>query len=264
MGNHGQLSADWQDAALPMPLRVIDLGSALAIQSQAPAYAIADRMAPGGAPAVVLADPLEPFLSVGANQNIERDIDLSFCRERGITLVRRWLGGSAIYIDPEQLIFHVIVPAKRARRPAPRMLATLAEAVVDTYRDVGIAARLRPPGDIAVDGRKIGGTAGAEIGGNVVVGGTFLFDFDAVIMARCLKLPSEPFRAKVVRMLERGMTTMRDELGTPPDRALVKAHLVANLARCLDAEPQEDGMSDKESAATAVAAERLEDAARRD
>jgi lipoate-protein ligase A len=247
-----------------MPLRVIDLALASATRLQAAAYAIAHLLAPGGAPAVVLADPLEPFLSVGANQNIERDIDLSFCRERGITLVRRRLGGSAIYVDPEQSIFHIIAPARRAHWPAPRMLAALAGAVVDTHRDLGIAARLRPPGDVAVGGRKISGTAGAEISGNVVVGGTFLFDFDAVIMARCLKLPSEPFRAKVARMLERGMTTMRDELGTPPDRALVKAHLVANLARCLDAEPQEDRMSDEESAATAIAAERLEDAAQRD
>jgi lipoate---protein ligase len=247
-----------------MPLRVIDLASASATQSQATAYAIADRLAPGGAPAVVFADPLEPFLSVGANQNIERGIDLSFCRDRGITLVRRRLGGGAIYIDPEQLIFHVIVPARRAHWPAPRMLATLAAAVVDTHRDLGIAACLRLPGDIAVGGRKIGGTAGAEIGGNVVVGGTFLFDFDAVTMACCLKLPSAPFRAKVARMLERGMTTMQDELGSPPDRGLVKAHLVANLARCLDAEPKEDRMSDEESAATAIAAERLEDTARRD
>jgi lipoate-protein ligase A len=195
---------------------------------------------------------------------ISSDIDLSFCRDRGITVVRRWLGGSAIYIDPEQLVFYIIVPTKRARWPAPRMLATLAAAVVDTHRDLGIAARLRPPGDIAVGGRKIGGTAGAEIGGSVMVGGTFLFDFDAVIMARCLKLPSEPFRAKVARMLERGMTTMRDELGVTPERAMVKAHLVANLARCLDAEPQEDWMSEEESAAIAIAAEQLEDAARRD
>ena len=144
------------------------------------------------------------------------------------------------------------------------MLATLAAAVVDTHRDLGIAARLRPPGDIAVGDRKIGGTAGAEIGGSVVVGGTFLFDFDTVIMARCLKLPSEPFRAKVARMLERGMTTMRDELGAPPDRAMVKAHLVANLGRCLGAEPQEDRMSHEELAATAIAEEQLEDATRRD
>jgi lipoate---protein ligase len=262
--NHGRLFADWQDAALAMPLRVIDLGSSSATQWQTAAYVIADRVAPGGAPAVVFADPLEPFLSVGANQNIGRDIDLSFCRDRGITLVRRRLGGSAIYIDPEQLIFHIIVPARGAHWPVPRMPATLAAAVVDTHRDLGIAASLRPPGDIAVGGRKIGGTAGAEIGGSVVVGGTFLFGFDAAIMARCLKLPSEPFRAKVARVLERGMTTMRDELGAPPDRGLVKAHLVANLARRLDAEPQEDRMTDEESAAIAIATQRLEDAARRD
>ena len=85
-----------------------------------------------------------------------------------------------------------------------------------------------------------------------------------MIAARCLNLPSEPFRVKVAKMLERGMTTMRDELGAPPDRAMLKAHLVANLARRLDAEPQEDRMSDEESAAIAIAAERLVDAARRD
>jgi hypothetical protein len=61
-----------------------------------------------------------------------------------------------------------------------------------------------------------------------------------------------------------GPTTMRDELGAPPDRAMLKAHLVANLTRRLDAEPQEDRMSDEESAAIAIAAERLVDAARRD
>jgi lipoate-protein ligase A len=97
-----------------------------------------------------------------------------------------------------------------------------------------------------------------------VVGGTFLFGFDAVIMARCLNLPSEPFRVKVAKMLERGMTTMRGELGAPPDRAMVRAHLVANLARHLDAELQEDRMSDEESAASAITAEWLEDATRRD
>jgi lipoate-protein ligase A len=222
-----------------MPLRVIDLALASASRSQAAAYAIADRLAPDGDPAVVLADPLEPFLSVGANQNTERDIDLVFCRDRGIPIIRRRLGGNATYIDRDQLIFHIIVPARLAQRPSSRALATLAAAVVDTHRDFGISADLRPPGDIAVGGRKIGGTAGAEIGGGVVVGGTFLFDFDAAIMARCLKLPSEPLRARVAVMIERGMTTIRTEVGTPPDRAMVKTRFVANLARCLDTEPQE-------------------------
>src|SRR5271169_5090667 len=158
-----------------MPLRVIDLGLALAIASQATGYGIADALAAGGEPAVVLADPIEPFLSVGANQDIERTIDLSFCCRGGIRIIRRRLGGGAIYIDRDQLMFHIIVPLGRALRPASRILPTLAAPVIDTCRDVGIAAELRPPGDVAAGGRKIGGTAGAEIGESIVVGGTLLF-----------------------------------------------------------------------------------------
>jgi lipoate-protein ligase A len=81
---------------MAMPLRVIDLGLASAVASQAAGYGIADAPAAGGRPAVVLADPIEPFLSVGANQDINRTIDLSFCRRRGIRIIRRRLGGGAI------------------------------------------------------------------------------------------------------------------------------------------------------------------------
>jgi hypothetical protein len=44
---------------------VIDLGLASAVASQAAGYGIADALAGGGEPTVVLADPIEPFLSVG-------------------------------------------------------------------------------------------------------------------------------------------------------------------------------------------------------
>jgi len=247
-----------------MQLRVIDFFSVSPEMSQAAAYAIADGLSPDGGPTVVLADPRQPFLSVGAHQNIDRDIDLSFCRDRGIPIVRRRLGGGAIYVDHDQLIFHIIVPARRASWPSLSLLTTLAASVVSTHRDLGIAARLRPPGDIAVGDRKIGGTAGAEIGGNVVVGGTFLFDFDTVVMARCLKLPSETFRVGVARLLEQGITTMRRELGARPARAMVKARFVANLVRCLGVKPREGSITDEERAAIATAAEWLEDAARRD
>jgi lipoate---protein ligase len=247
-----------------MPLRVIDLASVSAIHSLAAAYAIAERLAPDGDPTVLLAHPIEPFLCVGASQNIERDVDLSFCRAHAIRIVRRRLGGGAIYIDGNQLLFHIIVPARCACRPVPRTLEAFAAPVIDTHRDLGIAARLRPPGDVAVGARKIAGTAGAAIGDNVLVGGTFLFDFDAAVMAHCLKAPSEAFRARLARLIERGMTTLRRELGAPPPRVAVKRRFVVNLARCVGAEPLMTGVSDEERATIAIAAERLEDTARQD
>lgn len=247
-----------------MPLRVIDLGLASAVASQAAGYGIADALAAGGEPAMVLADPIEPFLSVGANQDIERTIDLSFCCQAGIRIIRRRLGGGAIYIDRDQLMFHIIVPLGRAPRAASRILPTLAAPVIDTCRDLGIAAELRPPGDVAVRGRKIGGAAGAEIDNAIVVGGTLLFDFDTAMMARCLQLPSARHYTSLARRLERTMTTIGRELGAPPPRAIVKTRLVSNLARSLGAEPRNGDLSAAERAAIAVAAEQLEDAARRD
>jgi lipoate-protein ligase A len=247
-----------------MPLRVIDLGLASAVASQAAGYGIADALAAGGEPIVVLADPIEPFLSVGANQDIERTIDLSYCCEAGIRVIRRRLGGGAIYIDRDQLMFHIIVPLGRAPLPASRILTTLAAPVIDTCRDLGIASELRPPGDVAVAGRKIAGAAGAEIGDSVVVGGTLLFDFDTAMMARCLALPSQRHYARLKRRLVRSMTTIRRELGASPPRAIVKTRLVVNLARCLGAEPRNGDFSGAERVAIADATTQLEDVARRD
>jgi lipoate---protein ligase len=102
-----------------MPLRVIDLGLASPVASQAAGYGIADALAPGGEPAVVLADPAEPFLSVGANQNVERSIDCSFCSQRGIRIIRRRLGGGALYIDRDQLMFHIVLPLGACRGRGP-------------------------------------------------------------------------------------------------------------------------------------------------
>jgi len=91
-------------------LHVIDLGSASAVDTLAVPYGIAERLGPEGDPVLVLADPTEPFLCVGASEDIEQHVDLLFCRNEGIPVLRRRIGGRAIYIDRDQLILHVVVP----------------------------------------------------------------------------------------------------------------------------------------------------------
>jgi lipoate-protein ligase A len=98
-------------------LGVIDLGSVSAVDTLAVAYGVATRLGPEGNPILVLAEPNGPFLCAGANEDVERRIDLSFCREQGIPSC---VAGSAARhpIDRDQLIFHVIVPLSKAPRPA--------------------------------------------------------------------------------------------------------------------------------------------------
>jgi lipoate-protein ligase A len=103
-------------------LNVIDLGSASAVDTLAVADGIAARLDREGELVLVLADPVEPVLCVGANEDIEQRVDLLFCRDERIPVLRRSIGGRPIYIDRDQLIFHVIVPLSKTPRPAARLM----------------------------------------------------------------------------------------------------------------------------------------------
>src|SRR5215510_11959184 len=134
-------------------LEVIDLGSVSPVDTLSVAYGVASRLDPEGNPILVLAEPNRPFLCVGANEDVERRIDLLFCREQGIPVLRRRVGGRAIYIDRDQLIFHVIVPLYKAPWPAARIMPRIVAAMIDTVCDFGLAARPRGPSDVLVGGR---------------------------------------------------------------------------------------------------------------
>jgi lipoate-protein ligase A len=131
-------------------------------------------------------------------------------------------------------------------------------AMIDTVRDFGLAARLRDPSDVLVNGRKIAGAAGAEVGDTVVVGGTFLFDFDRTRMVRCLKAPSALFGAKLHRLLGGRLTTFCEELVDIPSRCWVKSRFVGNLASDLDAGPHQACVPRACAPAIAAAAAQLE------
>ena len=62
--------------------------------------------------------------------------------------------------------------------------------------------------------------------------GNFIFDFDVDAMARILRVPSEMFRDKVHRALRQYMTSMKQELGTLPDRRRVMS---LYLQKCREA-----------------------------
>lgn len=128
------------------------------------------------------------------------------------------------------------------------------EPVVRTHRDFGIAAVYRP-----VNGYKIGGTGAASIGEATVMVGSFMFDFDTAMMARCLKVPSEKFRDKLRQTLDDYMTTMTKELTTPPARADVLARFLTHCAVVLGVTPDPSRPTPAEQSAIASAAAKLSD-----
>ena len=45
----------------------------------------------------------EPTVLVGRNQNVYKEVDIEYCNEKGIHIVRRLSGGGTIYTDLENM-----------------------------------------------------------------------------------------------------------------------------------------------------------------
>lgn len=211
---------------------LFDLGMLPDQQSMLVFHALA-RM---GQEALVIVSPEDPLASVGYFQDAEREVDLHYCNETNLPVMRREVGGGATYLDGNQIFYQVIM--KRSNPHAPRKIADIyewfSEAPVATYGRFGIQTQFRPINDIVTpDGRKIAGEGGGDIGDCLVFVGGVLMDFDYERMAKVLKVPDEKFRDKVFKTMEENLTTMRRELGDPPPRSEIVRVLAEEFEKLL-------------------------------
>ncbi len=191
-----------------MRLRALDFGYVTALRSQAVYHGLAAAMKADDDPVLSIVNPDAPYVCVGMHQEIEKEVDEAFCKAEGLPIIRRHVGGGAVYLDRNQMFIHFIYPRKKAPEFAVNLYPMFIAPMVATYRDLGIDAEYRPVNDVQVAGRKIGGTGAASIAEATLFVSSFMFDFDTAKMAHCLKVPSEKFRDKLKTTLEDYMTTM--------------------------------------------------------
>lgn len=237
-----------------MRLRVIDQGEVTPLASHAVPYGIAAAMAAKDEPVLTLSTAATPYVSIGASQDIEREIDAA-C---SLPVLRREVGGGVVLIDRDQLYFHVVFPRRLAPAGSGRLFAHVAAPVVATYADLGIAAA-QVAQEIQAEGRKLGAMAAAEIGEAMVVASSFLFDFDRALFARSLRLGSETDRGALERNLAARIATVRDLLTALPSRRHVQALFLEHVAAAFDCMPTAAELRPSESAAVAAASARHAD-----
>jgi len=214
-------------------IRLLDLSPVAPLRSQAIYHAVGYALGPDSPDTIMLVSPNAPYVSIGRHQDAAREVDLEYCAAHGFPVIRREVGGGAVYLDGNQLFTQWIFHAEHLPATVEKRFAQYIETIVRTYRALGIAAEYRPINDIHVNGRKIGGTGAARMDRAEVVVGSLMFDFDTATMAKVLRVPSEKFRDKVRQSLDDYMTTMRRELGEPPPRADAVATYLAACAEVL-------------------------------
>jgi lipoate-protein ligase A len=159
--------------------------------------------------------PASAYVCIGYHQDVAQEVDLEFCRSRQIPVFRREVGGGAVFLDGNQLFFHLIL--KRDSPLAPKRIDAFyqkfLQPVINVHHRIGIQAQYKPVNDLVVQNRKISGTGAGEIGDCIVFVGNLIMDFDYATMTRVLKIPDEKFRDKVKKTMEENLSTIRRELG---------------------------------------------------
>lgn len=99
---------------------------------------------------------LFPTVVVGRNQVIHQEIDLDFCRDEGIDIVRRKSGGGAIFANQHNIMWSLITPAC-AVEP---LFQVYAHQVARSLNDLGAPTEVSGRNDIVLrNGGKICGNA---------------------------------------------------------------------------------------------------------
>ncbi len=184
---------------------------------------------------IIICWPEDPTVCIGYHQIIEEEVDVEYCQRKGLTIVRRPLGGGAVYLDKGQLFYQIIarLDSKVIPKDVARFYQKILQAPIETYKTIGINAVYAPINDIVADGKKISGNGAAQIGGARVLTGNLIFDFNFEEMVKVLKVPNEKFRDKIASSLRERLGTIKGFLKEEPDRQKIKQILINNFEKVL-------------------------------
>ncbi len=205
------------------PGRLLDLGSCEPFRAQTYAESVAVSVARGEAPdTLLLCRPDRPYVSIGFHQVSSEELDVAELRRRDLPVIRRVTGGGTTFLDPSQVFYQLIYRALPGSglTGGPSDFATALEAPLALLQALGLPARLRPPSDLVISGRKVSGNAGGTWEGAQLLVGGLLGTADVGAMAGILRCPSEDFRAFVAGAMDRALTGLDRELPYPlsPER----------------------------------------------
>ena len=128
-----------------------------------------------------------PTVVCGRNQVSHSEVNVDYCHERGIRIVRRKSGGGCVYSDRGNIMLSCVEKGENVGFMFDRYLRRLTLEL----RRMGIDAQTSGRNDILVEGKKVSGNAFYKIpNGKCVMHGTLLFDSDFDMLRQAIT-PSE-------------------------------------------------------------------------
>ena len=131
-----------------------------------------------------------PSVVIGRHQNIYEEVNLKYCHNNNIPVLRRISGGGAVWHDSGNLNFSFITDksAKLVNNYQPFL-----QPVVSALREMGVNAVQNEQNDLTLDEKKICGTAQFTSKDRMLTHGTLLFNADLQKARSALSMPLHSF-----------------------------------------------------------------------
>jgi lipoate-protein ligase A len=132
---------------------------------------------------------------IGRSSRAKDEVDLPYCREQGIPVIRRCSGGAAVVLGRGCLMYSVVL--SYALRPQLHMIDEVHRFVLgriaDALQDCVPNVRHQGISDLALNGRKVSGNSLRCKRHALLYHGTLLYDFPLEVVAKCLTTaPRQP------------------------------------------------------------------------
>jgi lipoate-protein ligase A len=228
--------------------RIIDTGVREGRANIAFDAALIEEREAGSVPDTVRFLRFPPTALIGRHQDLSREVDLDYCADTGVGVVRRITGGGAIYLDEGQLGWELVFHRASLGIPAlPDLAREICNAAAAGISKLGVDARFRPRNDIEVDGRKISGTGGFFDGDVLIYQGTVLVDMNPQQMVRVLKVPEKKLAKRELDTAAQRVVTLKELLGdATPDIETIKAALIEGFEEGLGLSAAPGAITDRE------------------
>ncbi|TYB95970.1 MAG: lipoate--protein ligase family protein [Kosmotoga sp.] len=151
-----------------------------------------------------------PSVWLGIYQDIDEDINLTYCNKNNIPIIRRHNPGGTVYQDEGSFCFSAFFKKKNFFKylnikDPEKLYELFGEIIVNTLKNFNVDAEISPVNDVVVKDKKIYGSAQIDFYSAFVHSGTFLFNVDIEEMQKVLS-PSN------LKFVDKGFINVEDRV----------------------------------------------------
>lgn len=152
-----------------------------------------------------------PCVVIGKNQNIYKEVNIKYCEDNNIDIVRRLSGGGAVFQDMEVIQYSFITKEREGNS-----FEYFTKPVLIALERLGLKGEFTGRNDLVIDGKKFSGNAQYHRNGKVLHHGTILFGGNLEHLKNALKPNPLKFVGKNVKSVISRVGRLKDEIDLSP------------------------------------------------